>query len=139
MNRSRKLGLVTVAASVGGLIVTTAGPATAAPLPSATITITTRTSGVFAGIGAIVGGGGNARLLADYAPAVRNQIYDYLFRPGYGAALQMLKLEIGAGTNSSDGAEPSVEPSPGQVNCDVGYEWQIARAAVRRPSMKLEK
>ena len=42
------------------------------------------------------------------------------------------------GTYSSDGAEPSVEPSPGQVNCDVGYEWQVARAAVRRnPSIQL--
>ncbi|MGH3401642.1 MAG: hypothetical protein ACRDRJ_03850 [Streptosporangiaceae bacterium] len=93
---------------------------------------------MFDGIGAILGGGGNARLLADYPPAARSQIYNYLFRPGSGAALQILKLEIGAGTYSSDGAEPSVEPAPGQVNCDVGYEWQIAQAAVKRdPSIQL--
>jgi Glycosyl hydrolase family 59 len=146
MNRSRLLrllSLLTTAAAVGGTIFAAAAPASAAPasaarVPSATVTVTTRTSGVFDGIGAIAGGGGNARLLADYAPAVRNQIYDYLFRPGYGASLQMLKLEIGAGTNSSDGAEPSVEPTAGKVNCDVGYEWQLAQAAVQRnPSIQL--
>ncbi|MGH3401433.1 MAG: hypothetical protein ACRDRJ_02775 [Streptosporangiaceae bacterium] len=113
MNR-RALGLLTAAAAVGGLITTAAGPAAAARVPSATVTIGTRTSGVFDGIGAILGGGGSARLLADYAPAVRSQIYNYLFRPGDGAALQMLKLEIGSGTNSSDAAEPSVEPSAGR-------------------------
>jgi hypothetical protein len=140
----RLLSLFTAAAAVAGITVATAAPASAtsaasaAKVPSATVTITARTSGVFDGIGAISGGGGNSRLLADYAPAVRNQIYDYLFRPGYGASLQMLKLEIGAGTNSSDGAEPSVEPTAGKVNCDVGYEWQVAEAAVQRnPSIKL--
>jgi Glycosyl hydrolase family 59 len=149
MNRSRQLSLLTAAAgavAAGGIIVAAAGPTTVIPVasavrsavPSSTVTITTRTSGVFDGIGAIAGGGGNARLLADYPPAVRNQIYDHLFRPGYGAALQMLKLEIGAGTYSSDGAEPSVEPTRGKVNCDVGYEWQLAQAAVRRnPSIQL--
>jgi hypothetical protein len=149
MKRGRQLSLLSAAAVVvagGGFIIAAARPTTATPVPlavpssgpSVTVKITTRTSGVFDGIGAIVGGGGNARLLADYAPAVRNQIYDYLFRPGYGASLQMLKLEIGAGTYSSDGSEPSVEPSPGKVNCNVGYEWQVARAAVRRnPKIKL--
>lgn len=150
MNRSRQLSLLMAAVAGGGIIIAAAGPATAIPVasaepptvasavPSATVTITGRTSGVFDGIGAILGGGGNARLLADYPAKVRNQIYDYLFRPGYGAALQMLKLEIGAGTYSSDGAEPSVEPTPGKVNCDVGYEWQVAQAAVQRnPSIRL--
>ena len=151
MNSSRQLSLLTAAAAAAavggvGLVIAAAGPTTAIPAPSAarsavasvTLKITTRTSGAFDGIGAIVGGGGNARLVADYPPSVRDQIYDYLFRPGYGAALQMLKLEIGAGTYSSDGAEPSVEPAPGQVNCDVGYEWQVAQAAVQRnPSIQL--
>src|SRR5690242_17751291 len=149
MKRGRQLSLLTAAAVVvagGGFIIAAARPTTATPVPvaapssgpSTTVKITRRTSGVFDGIGAILGGGGNARLLADYPPAVRNQIYDYLFRPGYGASLQMLKLEIGAGTYSSDGAEPSVEPAPGKVNCNVGYEWQVARAAVKRnPSIKL--
>ena len=60
---------------------------------------------VFQGIGAISGGGGNSRLLIDYPPGERAQILDYLFKPGYGAALQILKVEIGGDTNSTDGAE----------------------------------
>ena len=62
----------------------------------------------FDGIGAISGGGGNSRLLADYPAAQQSQILDYLFKPGYGAALQMLKVEIGGDANSTDGAEPSI-------------------------------
>jgi hypothetical protein len=49
----------------------------------------------FDGVGAISGGGGNSRLLIDYPAKQRNQILDYLFKPGYGASLQILKLEIG--------------------------------------------
>jgi len=64
---------------------------------------------VFDGVGAILGGGGNARYLEEYPAAQRTQILDYLFKPGYGASLQLLKLEIGGDANSSDGAEPSVE------------------------------
>src|SRR5947209_464212 len=48
---------------------------------------------VFDGVGAILGGGGNARYLMDYPARQRNQILNYLFKPGYGAALQILKLE----------------------------------------------
>ena len=44
------------------------------------------------------GGGGNSRPLADY-PAAHQQIYDYLFKPGYGADLQILKVEIGGDTS----------------------------------------
>jgi len=40
-----------------------------------------------------------------------------LFSPHFGAALQMLKLEIGGGGGfSSDGSEPSVEPAEGQLD-----------------------
>ena len=93
---------------------------------------------VFQGIGAISGGGGNSRLLIDYPPSERTQILDYLFSPHYGAALQMLKLEIGGGGFSSDGSEPSVEPVKGQLNCGAGYEFWLARQAVaRNPAIKL--
>src|ERR1017187_8711284 len=68
---------------------------------------------VYSGVGAILGGGGNARYLMDYPTAQRNQILDYLFKPGYGATLQILKLDIGGDADSSDGSEPSVEHSPG--------------------------
>lgn len=46
---------------------------------------------VFDGVGAISGGGGNSRYLIDYPPAQRAAILDYLFKPGYGASLQVLK------------------------------------------------
>jgi hypothetical protein len=85
---------------------------------------------VFDGMGAILGGGGNARYLEEYPAAQRTQILDYLFKPGYGASLQLLKLEIGGDANSSDGAEPSIEHSAGHINCDAGYELAIARQAV---------
>src|SRR5690242_3999569 len=85
---------------------------------------------VFDGVGAILGGGGNARYLMDYPARQRNQILNYLFKPGYGAALQILKLEIGGDADSSDGAEPSIEHRRGHVNCAAGYEFAIARRAV---------
>ena len=92
----------------------------------------------FQGIGAISGGGGNSRLLIDYPPRERAQILDYLFSPHFGAALQMLKLEIGGGGFSSDGSEPSVEAVRGQLDCGAGYEFWLARQALaRNPAIKL--
>ena len=98
----------------------------------------TGTGRLFGGIGAISGGGGNSRLLIDYPAKERSQILDYLFKPGYGASLQILKLEIGGDANSTDGAEPSVEHTRGVVNCNTGYEFWLAEEAKRRnPSLKL--
>ena len=92
----------------------------------------------FQGIGAISGGGGNSRLLIDYPPGERAQILDYLFLPHFGAALQMLKLEIGGGGFSSDGSEPSVEPAKSQLDCGAGYEFWLARQALaRNPAIRL--
>src|SRR6201995_323847 len=91
------------------------------PAPARDIVVNGAQPGpVFDGIGAIGGGGGNSRLLIDYPAQQRNQILDYLFTPDYGASLQMLKLEIGGGGFSSDGAEPSVEPVRGQLDCGAG-------------------
>jgi len=57
-----------------------------------TITVSGTSAGrTFGGIGAISGGGGNSRLLTDYPAAQQQQILDYLFEPGYGADLQILK------------------------------------------------
>src|SRR4029079_7823286 len=60
----------------------------------------------FEGIGA-VSAGASSRLLIDYPEPQRSEILDYLFKPGYGASLQHLKVEIGGGINSTDGTEPS--------------------------------
>jgi hypothetical protein len=93
---------------------------------------------IFDGIGAISGGGGNSRLLIDYPAKQRNQILDYLFKPGYGASLQILKLEIGGGANSTDGSEPSIEDTRGTVDCNVGYEFWLAEQAKKlNPNIKL--
>ena len=92
----------------------------------------------FDGIGAISGGGGNSRLLTDYPAAQRSQILDYLFKPGYGADLQILKAEIGGDANSTDGSEPSIEHVKGQINCDAGYEfWLMEQAKALNPNIKL--
>lgn len=117
------------------------GVATTAAVAPARAAITidgARPGPAFQGIGAISGGGGNSRLLIDYPPRERAQILDYLFTPRYGAALQMLKLEIGGGGFSSDGSEPSVEPVRGQLDCGAGYEFWLARQALaRNPAIKL--
>ena len=83
----------------------------------------------FQGVGAISGGGGNSRLLIDYPNPQRQQILDYLFKPGYGADLQILKLEIGGDAYATDGAEPSIEQTKGNINCNAGYEFWLAQQA----------
>src|SRR5690242_12341549 len=114
-----------------GCLALTAGGVAAAPAEAATsITINGSSGGrTFDGVGAISGGGGNSRLLIDYPEPERGQILDYLFKPGYGASVQILKIEIGGDTNSTFGAEPSVEHTRGTVNCDVGYEFWLAEQA----------
>ncbi|MEU2235514.1 ricin-type beta-trefoil lectin domain protein [Streptomyces vietnamensis] len=121
-----------------------AGPAVApaealAPPTGTRITVDgTKTGRVFDGVGAASGGGGNSRLLIDYPEPQRSQLLDYLFKPGYGAALQSLKIEIGGDTNSTDGAEASYQHSRGAVDCDQGYEWWLAeQAKARNPDIKL--
>src|SRR3954452_2705956 len=108
----RTRGRKTAATLAGVLIVAAAGTVvSAAPAQAATsITINGGSGGrVFDGVGAISGGGGNSRLLIDYAEPQRTQILDYLLKPGYAANVQILKVEIGGDPNSTSGAEPSHE------------------------------
>ena len=92
----------------------------------------------FGGIGAISGGGGNSRLLTDYPAAQQQQILDYLFKPDYGADLQILKVEVGGDTNSTDGSESSIEHTSGAINCSSGYEWWLMeQAKALNPTIKL--
>jgi hypothetical protein len=113
-------------------------PAHAATVSTA-ITVNGTSSGrTFDGIGAISGGGGNTRLLVDYPAAERTAILNYLFKPGYGADLQILKVEIGGDTNSTDGAESSIEHTEGTVDCDNGYEWWLMeQAKALNPNIQL--
>ena len=92
----------------------------------------------FDGLGA-VSAGASSRLLIDYPEPQRSQILDYLFKPGYGAALQHLKVEIGADVNSTDGSEPSHMRTPADRDPTRGYEWWLMTEAHRRnPDIILE-
>ncbi|MER7751945.1 RICIN domain-containing protein [Kitasatospora sp. NPDC097643] len=86
----------------------------------------------FDGLGAISGGGATSRLLMDYPEPQRSQVLDYLFKPGYGASLQLLKVEIGGDANTTDGPEPSHMRTPTEVDCNRGYEWWLMEQAKAR-------
>ncbi|MGW5781699.1 RICIN domain-containing protein [Streptomyces sp. NPDC003863] len=115
-----------------------ATPQARAAAPKTTITVDGTSAGrTFDGIGAISGGGGNTRLLRDYPATQQGEILDYLFKPGYGASLQILKVEVGGDTNSTDGAEASIEHGRGVVDCNAGYEWWLMeQAKARNPNIK---
>lgn len=136
------LALLGAVAVVAGGMLGTGSPASAAnTATTATTSITVNGTGsgrTFDGVGAISGGGGNSRLLIDYPQPQRNQILDYLFKPGYGAGVQVLKLEIGGDANSTDGSEASIEHTRGAVDCNAGYEWWLAeQAKARNPKIRL--
>ena len=117
----------------------------------------------FLGVGAISGGGATSRLLLDYVEPARSMILDYLFKPQFGASLQILKVEIG-GTVVASNTFPSVHVAPLLVlfclhpgSCDStngaeaphrytasedpdftrGYEWWLLTEAKKRnPTIK---
>lgn len=106
--------------------------------PDTAIVIDAKQTGFrFDGVGAI-SAGASSRLLYDYPKRERDQILDYLFKPGYGAAMQLLKIEIGGDMNATDGSEASHERDSGVINCDRGYEWWLINEAKKRnPNIKL--
>jgi galactosylceramidase len=86
----------------------------------------------FDGIGGLSGGGCSTRLLADYNSTWYSQIMDYLYLPGFGASLHILKVEIGGDVQSTDGTEPSHMHSADDENYERGYEWKVMVEAKRR-------
>ncbi len=93
-------------------------------------------SHVFEGIGALSGGGGVTRLLLDYDPALQQDILDILFKPNAGASLQIIKVEIGGDTQSTEGTEESHMHVRGDLNCSRGYEWWVVeQAKLRNPAI----
>jgi galactosylceramidase len=71
------------------------------------------------------GGGGCSRLLRDYPAEQQAQVLDILFKPEFGANLQILKVEIGGDAQSTDGTEPShmhTESELHSPNFNRGYE-----------------
>ena len=121
---------------VGGRLLTRAVPiifiASALLGADPTIVLDGHATGrTYEGLGA-VSAGASSRLLIDYPEPYRSQILDYLFKPGYGAALQHLKVEIGADVNSTDGSEPSHMRSPSDHDYNRGYEWWLMEEAHKR-------
>jgi len=106
-----------------------------------TITVDgTDTGRAYEGIGA-VSAGANTRLLIDYNEPYRSDILDFLFKPKFGAALQHLKVEIGGGTSSTSGAEPSHAITRAELTNPVsrGYEfWLMKEARDRNPNVILD-
>ncbi len=104
-----------------------------------TITIDGASSGrIFDFLGGLSGGGGTSRLLYDYPPAQQAEVLDYLFKPDFGASLQLLKVEIGADTDTTNGAEASHQRSSTDRNYHRGYEWWLMQQAkARNPDIKL--
>ena len=104
----------------------------------------TRMGRTFEGIGAL-SAGASSKLLIDYPEPQRSQILDLLFKPGYGACLQHLKVEIGGDVNSTCGTEPAFAHTreeflnPDPSNFQRGYErWLIEEARKRRPGALID-
>jgi galactosylceramidase len=92
----------------------------------------------FEGIGAL-SAGASSKLLIDYPEPQRSQILDLLFKPGYGASLQHLKVEIGGDVNSTCGTEPAFAHTREELakpDFERGYErWLIQEARKRSPAI----
>lgn len=72
----------------------------------------------------------------DYPEPQRSQVLDYLFKPSFGAALSILKVEIGGDAQSTDGTEPSHMHTRDDLSCTRGYElWLVKQARLRNPSI----
>jgi hypothetical protein len=96
----------------------------------------------FDGHGGVSGGGGGTRLLYDYPEPARSDILDVLFKPNFGASLHILKVEIGADGDTTQGAEQSHRRTAGDTTSptrfDRGYEnWLMVEAKRRNPSLHL--
>lgn len=92
----------------------------------------------FDGIGGLSGGGATSRLLVSYPEKQRDEILDLLFKPNFGASLQILKVEIGGDAQSTDGTESSHMHSANDQNYNRGYEWWLMTEAKKRnPNIKL--
>jgi len=94
---------------------------------------------VFEGVGGI--SSTTSLLLADYPEPARSQILDLLFKPKFGASVQHLKVEMGAGENSTCASEPSHAFSREELAAPRprGMEFWLMREARRRnPAILLD-
>ena len=92
----------------------------------------------FDGIGGLSGGGSTSKLLVSYPTNFRSEILDYLFKPNFGASLQIIKVEIGGDAQSTDGTESSHMHETWDENYQRGYEWWLMTEAKKRnPNIKV--
>ncbi|BFY98227.1 hypothetical protein BsWGS_01267 [Bradybaena similaris] len=92
----------------------------------------------FDGIGGLSGGSATSKLLIAYPDQQRNEILDYLFKPKFGASLQILKVEIGGDAQASDATEASHMHVEWEENYQRGYEWWMMKEAKKRnPNIQL--
>ena len=90
------------------------------------------------GFGALSGGGATSRFLIDYVEPSRSDILDLLFKPGFGASIHILKVEVGGDADSTNGAEASHMRAPGEAVFTRGYEWWLMKEAkARNPDLLL--
>jgi len=68
----------------------------------------------------------------DYEEPQRSTILDLLFKPNYGAALHLIKVEIGGDGQSTDGTEPSHMHDRDDLSCKRGYEFWLLEVGVGR-------
>jgi galactosylceramidase len=74
----------------------------------------------------------------DYDENVVSDILDFMFLPNFGLDLDILKVEMGGDTDSTEGAEPSHMHAKGDTDFHRGYEWWLAKEAkARKPEIKL--
>lgn len=87
------------------------------------------------------GGGGGTRLLADYPRKQREEIYDLLFKPQWGASLHVLKVEVGCDGDTTQGAEQThmrTQDDASPTAFSRGYENELMlEARLRNPSIHL--
>jgi hypothetical protein len=96
----------------------------------------------FDGIGTM-DNGANSKLLYDYGEPQRTEVLDYLFKPGVGAQLHVLKVSLGGDSRVSPGgseaafAHTRAEFTTGGV-WSRGYTfWLMKEARKRNPSILL--
>lgn len=84
----------------------------------------------FEGLGAIPS---YEKLLYDYPEPQRSEILDYLFLPNFGAALHVLKVEIGYDGNNTAVSWPSYKRSLDEIpDFNRGYVWWMMKEAKKR-------
>ena len=89
-------------------------------------------------MGAILGGGGNARYLMDYPAAAAQPDPGLPVQAGLRGIAAAPQAGDRGDANSSDGCRAEHRAHPGHVNCNAGYELSIAsRALALNPRLRL--